>query len=596
MPIYQAPLRDYQFILSELLSIYDQTELAGFDEIDPELTDAILQGIADFTTDIMLPLNASGDLEGCQLKDGNVITPKGFKEAYQQYIDDGWATLTCDPEYGGQGLPEVIGTFATEMKTATNMAFAMYPGLTHGAYSAIHVHGSDALKQKYLAKLVSGEWTGTMNLTESHAGTDLALLRTKATPVADGKFAISGEKIFISSGDHDLAENIVHLVLAKLPDAPEGVKGISLFAVPKFHVNNDGSLGEANQLCASALEHKMGIHGNSTCVMVFDGAVGELVGEPHQGLKAMFTMMNQARLGVGIQGLGVSDIAYQNALVYAKERIQGRALSGVKQPQQAADSILVHGDVRRMLLSQKSFNEGTRALMGQQALWLDQAERHSDPVKAKQAAALAALFTPIVKGFVTDQGFKACVDAQQIYGGHGYINEWGMEQFVRDIRIAMIYEGTNGVQALDLVGRKLLSDKGATLTLWSDMVKGFIGEHSNNDAMKPYLAGLMDAATDLEKATGFIAQSAAKNPDMIGAASMPYMQLFGISALAWMWARIAATSIAALDAGTDESDFYQAKLNTAEFYMRYWGCQTRSLRKQVEMSSAQIATFDEADF
>ncbi|WP_394496056.1 acyl-CoA dehydrogenase C-terminal domain-containing protein [Shewanella sp. ENK2] len=596
MPIYQAPLRDYQFILSELLSIYDQTELAGFDEIDPELTDAILQGVADFTTDIMLPLNASGDLEGCQLKDGNVITPKGFKEAYQQYIDDGWATLTCDPEYGGQGLPEVIGTFATEMKTATNMAFAMYPGLTHGAYSAIHVHGSDALKQKYLAKLVSGEWTGTMNLTESHAGTDLALLRTKATPVADGKFAISGEKIFISSGDHDLAENIVHLVLAKLPDAPEGVKGISLFAVPKFHVNDDGSLGEANQLCASALEHKMGIHGNSTCVMVFDGAVGELVGEPHQGLKAMFTMMNQARLGVGIQGLGVSDIAYQNALVYAKERIQGRALSGVKQPQQTADSIIVHGDVRRMLLSQKSFNEGTRALMGQQALWLDQAERHSDPVKAKQAAALAALFTPIVKGFVTDQGFKACVDAQQIYGGHGYINEWGMEQFVRDIRIAMIYEGTNGVQALDLVGRKLLSDKGATLTLWSDMVKSFIGEHSNHDTMKPYLAGLMDAATDLEKATGFIAQSAAKNPDMIGAASMPYMQLFGISALAWMWARIAATSIAALDAGTDESDFYQAKLNTAEFYMRYWGCQTRSLRKQVEMSSAQIATFDEADF
>ncbi|MEZ9142697.1 MULTISPECIES: acyl-CoA dehydrogenase C-terminal domain-containing protein [unclassified Shewanella] len=596
MPIYQAPLRDYQFILSELLNIYQQTDLKGFDEVDPELTDAILQGVADFTTDIMLPLNASGDLEGCKLEDGKVITPKGFKAAYQQYIDDGWATLTCDPEYGGQGLPEVIGTFATEMKTATNMAFAMYPGLTHGAYSAIHVHGSDKLKQKYLEKLVSGEWTGTMNLTESHAGTDLALLRTKAKPLGDDTFAISGEKIFISSGDHDLAENIIHLVLAKLPDAPEGVKGISLFAVPKFMVNDDGSLGKENSLSATALEHKMGIHGNSTCVMLFDGAVGELVGAPHQGLKAMFTMMNQARLGVGIQGLGVSDIAYQNALVYAKDRVQGRALSGIKHADQAADPILVHGDVRRMLLSQKSFNEATRALMGQQALWLDTAERHSDPVKAKQASALAALFTPIVKGFVTDQGFKACVDAQQIYGGHGYINEWGMEQFVRDIRIAMLYEGTNGVQALDLVGRKLLSDKGATLSLWSDMVKQFIGEHSANDAMKPYIAGLMDAAADLEKATGFIAKSAATNPDMIGAASMPYMQLFGISALAWMWARIAATSLAAIEAGIDEQAFYQAKLNTASFYMNYWGCQTRSLRKQVEMSSANIAAFDDNDF
>lgn len=525
MPIYQAPLRDYQFILSELLNIYQQTDLRGFDEIDADLTDAILQGVADFTTDIMLPLNASGDLEGCKLVDGKVITPSGFKQAYKQYVEDGWATLTCDPEYGGQGLPEVIGTFATEMKTATNMAFAMYPGLTHGAYSAIHVHGSDALKQKYLAKLVSGEWTGTMNLTESHAGTDLALLRTKAVAVSDGLYAISGEKIFISSGDHDLAENIIHLVLARLPDAPEGVKGISLFAVPKFLVNADGSLGEANTLSATGLEHKMGIHGNSTCVMHFDGAIGELVGAPHQGLKAMFTMMNQARLGVGIQGLGVSDIAYQNALVYAKERIQGRALSGVKQPDQAADSLLVHGDVRRMLLSQKSFNEGTRALMGQQALWLDEAERHSDPVKAKQASALAALFTPIVKGFVTDQGFKACVDAQQVYGGHGYINEWGMEQFVRDIRIAMIYEGTNGVQALDLVGRKLLGDKGAALTIWSGMVKALVQQHATNDAMKPYLAGLMDAAGDLEKATGFIVQAASKDPDLIGAASMAYMQL-----------------------------------------------------------------------
>ncbi|WP_064791627.1 acyl-CoA dehydrogenase C-terminal domain-containing protein [Shewanella woodyi] len=596
MPTYQAPLRDYQFVLNELLNIYGENELQGFDEIDADLGDAILQGVADFATEIMLPLNSSGDVEGCKLLDGHVIAPKGFKEAYQQYVDNGWGTLTCDPEFGGQGLPEVIGVFATEMKTATNMAFAMYPGLTHGAYAAIHAHGSDALKQKYLEKLVTGEWTGTMNLTESHAGTDLALLRTKAVDAGEGFFAISGEKIFISSGDHDLAENIIHLVLARLPDAPAGVKGISLFAVPKYLVNDDGSIGGANKLSATGLEHKMGIHGNSTCVMNFDGALGELVGEPHQGLRAMFTMMNQARLGVGVQGLGVSEIAYQNALIYAKDRIQGRGLSGVKAPEMAADPILVHGDVRRMLMSQKAFNEGARAMMGQQALWLDKAERHSNPEKAKEASKLAALFTPIVKGFVTDRGFNACVDAQQIFGGHGYIHEWGMEQFVRDIRIAMIYEGTNGVQALDLVGRKILSDKGAALMSWSGLVKQFIGENMGNDQMKPYIAGLMDASGDLEKATQFIATNAEKNPDILGAASMPYMQILGITALAWMWARIASTAIVALENGTTEIDFYQGKLKTATFYMNYWAVQTRSLRKQIEASSEQLTQFSEADF
>ncbi len=596
MPTYQAPLRDYQFVLNELLNIYERTELKGFDEIDAELADAILQGVADFSTEIMLPLNSSGDVEGCKLVDGNVIAPKGFKEAYQQYVDNGWGTLTCDPEYGGQGLPEAIGVFATEMKTATNMAFAMYPGLTHGAYAAIHAHGSDALKQKYLEKLVTGEWTGTMNLTESHAGTDLALLRTKAVEAGEGQYVISGEKIFISSGDHDLAENIAHLVLARLPDAPAGVKGISLFVVPKFLINDDGSLGDANTLCATSLEHKMGIHGNSTCVMNFDGALGELVGEPHQGLRAMFTMMNQARLGVGVQGLGVSEIAYQNALAYAKDRIQGRGLSGVKAPEMAADPILVHGDVRRMLMSQKAFNEGARAMMGQQALWLDEAERHSDPEKAKVASKLAGLFTPIVKGFVTDRGFNACVDAQQVFGGHGYIHEWGMEQFVRDIRISMLYEGTNGVQALDLVGRKILSDKAATLMNWSAMVKQLIEENMGNDLMKPYLTGLMDASKDLEKATQFIAMNAPKNPDIVGAASMPYMQILGITALAWMWTRTAATALAALDTDTNETQFYQGKLKTALFYMGYWAVQTRSLRKQIESSSEQLTDLDEADF
>ncbi|NKF51118.1 acyl-CoA dehydrogenase [Shewanella sp. WXL01] len=596
MPTYQAPIRDYQFILNELLNVYQYTDLKGFDEFDSELVDAILQGVADFTTEVMLPLNASGDLQGCKLEDGKVITPDGFIDAYQQYVDNGWATLTCDVEYGGQGLPEVVGVFATEMKSSTNMAFAMYPGLTHGAYAAIHAHGSDELKNKYLPKLVSGEWTGTMNLTESHAGTDLALLRTKAEPVEDGLFAISGEKIFISSGDHDLAENIVHLVLAKLPDAPEGVKGISLFAVPKIMVNGDGSLGEANTLHAAALEHKMGIHGNSTCVMVFDNAKGELIGEPHQGLRAMFTMMNQARLGVGIQGLGLSEIAYQNALTYAKERIQGRALSGAKQTEQKADSILVHGDVRRMLLSQKALNQGARALMGQQALWLDQAERNVDTVKAKQAHAIAALFTPIVKGFVTDQGFKACVDAQQVFGGHGYINEWGMEQFVRDCRIAMIYEGTNGVQALDLVGRKLLSDKGAALMAWSEMVKSFIEQHAGNDEMQPFIGGLMKAAADLERATGYIVKAAQTNPDLIGAASMAYMQILGITSLAWMWARMAATSLEALANGSDDTAFYQEKLKTAKFYMGYWAVQTGSLARQIEASSQDIVEFEDELF
>ncbi|WP_108946730.1 acyl-CoA dehydrogenase C-terminal domain-containing protein [Shewanella halifaxensis] len=596
MPIYQAPMQDYQFILQELLNIYQKPELQGFEEIDPELIDAVLQGVADFSTEIMLPINGSGDVEGCRLENGQVVTPQGFKDAYQQYIDNGWPTLTCDPEYGGQGLPEVVGVFATEMKTATNMAFAMYPGLTHGAYAAIHAHGNDALKAKYLEKLVSGEWTGTMNLTESHAGTDLALLRTKATPVADDKYAISGEKIFISSGDHDLTDNIVHLVLARLPDAPKGVKGISLFVVPKLLINDDGTLGEANNVSAASLEHKMGIHGNSTCVMNFDAAIGELVGEPHQGLRAMFTMMNQARLGVGLQGLGVSEIAYQNALAYAKDRVQGRALSGVKQPEQAADSILVHGDVRRMLLSQKAFNQGCRALMGQQALWLDEAERHSNPLQAKSAAQLAALFTPVVKGFVTELGFNACVDAQQVFGGHGYIHEWGMEQFVRDSRIAMIYEGTNGVQALDLVGRKLLADKGETLKLWSELVKNLIAANSQQAAMKPYITGLMSAAADLEKATNYIVAQAARNPDVIGAASMAYLQILGITALAWMWTRMADKALQRLDEGAENSAFYQDKLATAKFFMGYWAVQTTSLVKQIELASEDIIEFADSAF
>ncbi|WP_412486482.1 acyl-CoA dehydrogenase C-terminal domain-containing protein [Shewanella chilikensis] len=598
MASYQPPMRDYRFILEQLLDIYQQPKLQGFDEIDPELVNAILEGMADFSTGVMLPLNSVGDLQGCRLEADGVKTAEGFIDAYRQYVDNGWPTLTCDPEFGGQGLPEVVGIFATEMQTSSNMAFAMYPGLTHGAYSAIFAHGSEALKAKYLPKLVSGEWTGTMNLTESHAGTDLALLRTKAEPGTDGCYLISGEKIFISSGDHDLAENIVHLVLARLPDAPAGVKGISLFAVPKYWVKEDGSLGEANNVKASGLEHKMGIHGNSTCVMLFDGAKGELVGEPHQGLRAMFTMMNQARMGVGVQGLGVSEIAYQNALAYARERVQGRALSGTKAPEQNADPILVHGDVRRMLLSQKVFNEGARALIGQQALWLDEAERHQDAEQKARAKALAALFTPVVKGFITDRGFSACVDAQQVFGGHGYIHEWGMEQFVRDARIAMIYEGTNGVQALDLVGRKLMGDKGAALKLWAAEVEAFIEGAKPKAAQDPRFAkvleGLGQAATDLQRATQSLMELAMKNPDNLGAASMPYMQLFGTAALAWIWARMAEL---ALDGLADDADgFYAGKLASAGFFMDYYVSSAGGYRRQIAAASESIMAFDDSYF
>ena len=593
MPTYQAPLADYQFILEDVLNIYQQNELANYQDVDSDLVDAILQGMADFSTDIMLPLNGAGDVQGCRLEAGEVITAKGFKEAYRQFVENGWGTLTCDTDYGGQGLPEVVGTFVTEMQTSTNMAFAMYPGLTHGAYSAIHAHGSDKLKQKYLAKLVSGEWTGTMNLTESHAGTDLALLRTKAVPVGDDKYAISGEKIFISSGDHDLAENIAHLVLARLPDAPLGVRGISLFVVPKVLIEDDDSLGERNTVSVSALEHKMGIHGNSTCVMVFDKAIGELVGEPHQGVKAMFTMMNQARLGVGMQGLGLSEIAYQNALNYAKERVQGRALSGDKAPEQLADPILVHGDIRRMLLSQKAFNQGARALVGQQALWLDMSHNHSDKNVAKASASLAALFTPVVKGFITEQAFSACVNAQQVLGGHGYIHEWGMEQFVRDCRISMIYEGTNGVQALDLVGRKVMADNGAALSLWSEQVKGFIGANQDVPNMQVYVAGLAQACGVLEKATQSLIKLAGENRDNLGAASMAYLEIFGLSALAWMWAKMAASANLALDTGKGDADFYQGKLKTAEFYMGYWVPKTQSLLTQINQASSLMIEFDD---
>ena len=450
MPVYNAPIQDISFLLNDVLKLQQQ-DIPGYDALEPELLQAILEEGGKLASEVLAPLNASGDREGCHLENGVVRTPKGFKDAFDQVKDGGWTGLDCDPEFGGQGLPYVVATAIAEIFASANMAFGMYPGLTHGAYSAIHTHGSAEQKTTYLPRMVSCEWTGTMNLTEPHCGTDLGLMRTKAEPNQDGSYAITGQKIFISAGDHDLAENIIHLVLAKIPGGPAGVKGISLFIVPKFLVQKEGALGPRNKVSVGKIEEKMGIHANATCVMNFDGATGFLLGQAHKGMRAMFTMMNEARLGVGVQGYAQAEAAYQNALAYAKDRLQGRAVTGPENPDDAADPLIVHPDIRRNLMQQKSFVEGARAFAYWGAMLIDQSNRAGD----EPAHGLVSLLTPVIKGFLTDRGFEFCVQAQQVFGGHGYIEEWGMSQFTRDARIAMIYEGANGVQALDLVGRKL---------------------------------------------------------------------------------------------------------------------------------------------
>ncbi|MCG8693835.1 MAG: acyl-CoA dehydrogenase family protein, partial [Minwuiales bacterium] len=455
MPTYEAPIEDFKFVLHELLQIERYSNLPGFEEATPDLVDAILEEGGKFMSEVVAPLNQVGDSEGCTWNDGEVTTPTGFKEAYKAYCEAGWGGLTAEPDYGGQGLPHVIGFAFNEMGSAANQSFSMYPGLSHGAYEAILAHGTEEQKQTYLPKIVEGTWTGTMNLTEPHCGTDLGLMRTKAEPQDDGSYSVTGTKIFISAGEHDMSENIIHLVLAKIPGGPEGIRGVSLFIVPKFLINDDGSLGERNAVKCGSIEHKMGIHGNSTCVMNYDGAVGYLIGEPHRGMRAMFTMMNAARLGVGIQGLSQSVVAYQNAVTYAKDRVQGRSISGAKAPEKAADPIIVHPDVRRMLMTIRAFNEGARALALWTGLNIDFAHKHPDPQARKDAEDLVALITPMIKSYLTDMGYECATMAQQVYGGHGYIKEWGMEQFVRDARSTQIYEGANGIQALDLVGRKL---------------------------------------------------------------------------------------------------------------------------------------------
>ena len=566
MPTYRAPVDDMKFVLHEFLDLQKYANLPGFEEATPDLIDAILEEGGKWLEDVVQPLNQVGDHEGCTWKDGAVTTPTGFKAAYQAYCEGGWGGLTAEPEYGGQGLPHVIGTAFSEMMSAANIAFGMYPGLTNGAYAAILKHGSESQKTTYLPNMVAGTWTGTMNLTEPHCGTDLGLMRTKAEPRDDGTYRISGTKIFISAGEHDLAENIIHLVLAKIPGGPEGIKGVSLFIVPKFLINDDGSLGQRNGVACGSIEEKMGIHGNSTAVLNYDAAVGYLLGEPHKGMRAMFTMMNAARLGVGVQGLSQAVVAYQNAVDYAKDRLQGRAISGVKNPDGPADPIIVHPDIRRLLMTQRAFIEGARAF----ALWIglniDFAERHPDPDQRRASEDLVALMTPIIKAYMTDMGFECANLALQCYGGHGYIREWGMEQFVRDARITQIYEGANGVQALDLVGRKLPQNMGRLLRQFFHPVDAYIQSRMANPEMKAFILPLAKAFARLQQSTAMVAERGMKNPDEAGAASSDYLRQFALVTLGYLWAQMAELAQEKLAEGGDDTGFYEDKLKTARFF------------------------------
>ncbi len=564
MPSYSAPVKDIKFILQNVLKIHN-SDIPGYGDLDNDYLNAILEEASKISSEVLAPLNAIGDKHGCRFENGIVYTPPGFKEAFNQLKDGGWTGIDCDIKFGGQGLPYLISIAVGEMFASANMALGMYHGLTHGAYSAIYSHGSEEQKDKYLPNLVNCKWTGTMNLTEPHCGTDLGMMRTKASRNADGTFRISGQKIFISAGDHDLAENIIHLVLAKIPNGPDGVKGISLFIVPKFLVNEDGSLGERNQVSVGKIEQKMGIHGNATCVMNYDEATGYLVGEEHKGMRAMFTMMNEARLGVGLQGLSQAELAYQNALAYAKDRLQGRDITGVKNPDGLADPIIVHPDVRRNLMDQKCFSEGSRALILWGASIIDKANRNTDT----EAEGLIGLLTPVIKGFLTDKGFDMTIQAQQIYGGHGYIEEWGMSQFARDARIAMIYEGANGIQALDLVGRKLPQNQGKNMIAFFEILKTYLTDNQNksDDFDKIFLEPMKTATDDLESAVVYFMDKGIKNPNEALAGSYDFMHLFGHVCLGLMWCKIAQASHEAINFSSDPDDFHQSKISTGQYFM-----------------------------
>jgi acyl-CoA dehydrogenase len=589
MPSYKAPVEDVLFLLNDVFAIERYNNLPGFADAQPDVVEAIVSEGAKLCEEVFAPLNRIGDQEGCKRHpDGAVTTPTGFKEAYRAYVEGGWMGLSAPVEYGGQGLPTTLNTVIQEFVSAANLSLGMYPGLTQGAIAALLVHGSEEQKRIYVPRMIAGAWTGTMNLTEPHCGTDLGLLKTRAVPNADGSYAITGTKIFISAGEHDLAENIVHLVLARIEGAPAGTKGISLFVVPKILVEGDGTLGDRNAVSCGSIEHKMGIHGNATCVMNYDGARGWLIGQENRGLNAMFVMMNEARLAVGVQGLAQSEVAYQNAVAYAKDRLQGRALTGPKAPDKPADPIIVHPDVRRTLLAIKAFNEAARALVLWTSLNSDIAHRSDDETQRQSADDYMGLMTPIVKGVLTDLGFDNAVRAQQMFGGHGYIEEWGMSQFVRDARIPMIYEGANGIQAMDLVGRKLGKDGGRAIMAFFNDVGSFCQDNAGDDALKAYIAPLQQGLTHLQQATMWFMNNALAKPDNAGAGAYDYMHLFGLVAMGYMWARIAKAANEKKKLGNGVGERMDAKLLTGRFYMERMLPETGTLFTRIQAGSDAV--------
>ena len=596
MPSYKAPTVDYQFLMHHVFDLESYNNLSPFKEASPDLIDAILEEAAKLTENVFQPLNQSGGEEGCKLENGTVLTPKGFKKAYDEYVNGGWQGMTGDPEYGGQGLPMAIGLAINEMLVSSNWGLSMYPSLTKGAAETIHTWGTDEQKNTYLPKMMSGEWSGTMNLTEPHCGTDLGLLRTKAELNDYGSYNISGTKIFISAGDHDLTDNIIHLVLARISGAPEGTDGISLFIVPKININDDGSLGDKNGVSCGSLEEKMGIHSNATCLLNYDNARGFLIGEENKGMRAMFTMMNEARLGVGVQGLAIAEVANQNAAEYARDRLQGRALSGAKYPDQAADPIIVHPDVRRMLMTNRAFTEGARAMVMWAALQFDISKFDENEENRNKAEDMLSLMTPMIKSYMTDQGVEAASRAMQCLGGHGYINEWGMTQFLADARIAPIYEGTNGIQAMDLIGRKLPSKNGEVIRDYFAMIQNFIDENKNNEDLSHYTSLLEKALQRQQTATMWLMQNAMSDPDQAGATAHYYLNLMALVSMGYFWADMVKKSKKMLAAGEGNADFLKSKITTANFFFNHLLPETTSLRYKIEAGAKDVMDLDAEAF